>query len=71
MSLQGLLRVKACYGAADVALFAAEKLLELGGRVLTLSDSTGFIYDEQGLNLDKMVFVKELKNIRRGRSAEY
>jgi glutamate dehydrogenase (NADP+) len=58
-------------GSGDVALSAAEKVLELGGRVLTLSDSTGFIYDEQGLNLDKMAFVKELKNIRRGRLAEY
>jgi len=58
-------------GAGNVALFAAEKVLELGGRVLTLSDSTGIIYDEQGLDPDKLAFVKDLKNVRRGRLAEY
>ncbi len=58
-------------GAGKVALFAAEKVLELGGRVLTLSDSTGIIYDEQGLDPDKLAFVKDLKNVRRGRLAEY
>lgn len=58
-------------GAGNVALFAAEKVLELGGRVLTLSDSTGIIYDEQGLDPDKLGFVKDLKNVRRGRLAEY
>ena len=58
-------------GAGNVALFAAEKVLELGGRVLTLSDSTGIIYDEQGLDSDKLAFVKDLKNVRRGRLAEY
>jgi glutamate dehydrogenase (NADP+) len=58
-------------GAGDVALFAAEKILELGGRVVSLSDSTGLIYDEQGLDSDKLAFIKELKNVRRGRLAEY
>ena len=58
-------------GAGNVALFAAEKVLELGGRVLTLSDSTGIIYDEQGLDPDKLAFVKDLKNVHRGRLAEY
>jgi glutamate dehydrogenase (NADP+) len=58
-------------GAGNVALFTAEKVLELGGRVLTLSDSTGIIYDEQGLDPRKLAFVKDLKNVRRGRLAEY
>lgn len=58
-------------GAGSVALAAADKILELGGRVLTLSDSTGVIYDEQGLDQEKLAFVKDLKNIRRGRLAEY
>ncbi|MDO9041861.1 MAG: NADP-specific glutamate dehydrogenase [Desulfocapsaceae bacterium] len=58
-------------GAGNVALFAAEKALELGGRILTLSDSTGVIYDEQGLDLEKLAFVKDLKNVRRGRLTEY
>ena len=58
-------------GAGNVALFAAEKAMELGGRVLTLSDSTGVIYDEQGLDPSKLAFVKELKNVRRGRLVEY
>ena len=48
-----------------------EKIIELGGRVVTLSDSSGYIYDEQGIDLEKLVFVKELKNIRRGRISEY
>jgi len=58
-------------GAGKVALFAAEKVLEFGGRVLTLSDSTGVIYDEQGIDSDKLAFVKDLKNVRRGRLTEY
>ena len=58
-------------GAGNVALFAAEKVTELGGRVLTLSDSTGAIYDEKGIDPDKLAFVKDLKNIRRGRLTEY
>ncbi|MBU0663556.1 MAG: NADP-specific glutamate dehydrogenase [Proteobacteria bacterium] len=58
-------------GAGDVALFTAEKVLALGGRVVTLSDSTGLIYDEQGLDSEKLAFVKELKNVRRGRLKEY
>ena len=57
-------------GAGDVALAAADKVVELGGRVMTLSDSTGVIYDEQGLDWVKIAFIKELKNIRRGRLAE-
>ena len=58
-------------GSGNVAQFTAEKILELGGKVLTLSDSTGYIFDEQGIDREKLAFVKSLKNIRRGRIKEY
>ncbi len=58
-------------GSGNVAQFATEKVLELGGKVLTLSDSSGFIVDEDGIDRDKLDFVKELKNVRRGRISEY
>lgn len=58
-------------GSGNVAQFTAEKLIELGGKVVTLSDSSGYIYDEEGIDKDKLEFVKRLKNIRRGRIKEY
>lgn len=58
-------------GAGNVAVYAAEKVLELGGKVITLSDSGGFIHDPDGLDLDKLKYVKELKFQRRGRISEY
>jgi glutamate dehydrogenase (NADP+) len=58
-------------GSGNVAQFAAEKVLELGGKVLTFSDSSGFIVDEEGITREKLEFVMELKNIRRGRIKEY
>jgi glutamate dehydrogenase (NADP+) len=58
-------------GAGNVAQYAAEKALELGARVVTLSDSDGFIHDEEGLDREKLDFVMELKNVRRGRIHEY
>jgi glutamate dehydrogenase (NADP+) len=58
-------------GAGNVAQHAAEKILELGGRVVTLSDSSGYIFDEQGIDREKLAFVKHLKNILRGRIREY
>ncbi|MCB2182270.1 MAG: NADP-specific glutamate dehydrogenase [Desulfobulbaceae bacterium] len=58
-------------GAGNVAQFTAEKVIELGGKVLTLSDSSGYVLDEQGIDKDKLDFVKKLKNIRRGRISEY
>jgi glutamate dehydrogenase (NADP+) len=58
-------------GAGNVAQFTVEKLIELGGKVLTLSDSSGYIYDEEGIDQGKLEFVKRLKNIRRGRIREY
>jgi len=58
-------------GSGSVAQHTAEKLLELGARVVTLSDSSGYIYDAGGIDRDKLAYVKHLKNIRRGRIKEY
>lgn len=58
-------------GAGKVALATAEKLIELGAKVLTLSDSSGYIFDEAGIDGEKLAYVKELKNLRRGRLSEY
>ena len=58
-------------GSGNVAQFAAEKLLDLGAVPITLSDSSGFILDEDGIDRDKLAFVSELKNVRRGRIHEY
>ncbi len=58
-------------GSGNVAQFATEKILELGGRVVTLSDSSGYIYDGEGIDKEKLEFVKQLKNFKRGRINEY
>ena len=58
-------------GSGNVAQYTVEKILDLGGKVVTLSDSTGFIYDEKGIDQEKLAYVMELKNIRRGRISEY
>ncbi|TDJ45235.1 MAG: NADP-specific glutamate dehydrogenase [Gammaproteobacteria bacterium] len=58
-------------GSGNVAQYAADKLIELGAKPVTLSDSSGFIYDPDGIDGEKLAYVKELKNIRRGRIAEY
>jgi glutamate dehydrogenase (NADP+) len=58
-------------GSGNVAQFAVEKTLELGGKVVTLSDSSGYVFDEEGIDRDKLEYVKQLKNIRRGRIHEY
>lgn len=58
-------------GSGNVAQYTVEKIIELGGNVVTLSDSSGFIYDEEGIDAGKLDFVKRLKNIRRGRIQEY
>ena len=58
-------------GSGNVAQFTTEKILELGGKVVTLSDSSGFIYDPEGIDADKLAFVMDLKNVRRGRIKEY
>ncbi|MBW2614629.1 MAG: NADP-specific glutamate dehydrogenase [Deltaproteobacteria bacterium] len=58
-------------GSGNVAQYTVEKLIELGGKVVTLSDSSGYIYDEEGIDKDKLAFVMRLKNIKRGRIVEY
>jgi glutamate dehydrogenase (NADP+) len=58
-------------GSGNVAQYATEKILDLGGKPVTLSDSGGYIYDEAGIDRDKLAFVLELKNLRRGRISEY
>jgi glutamate dehydrogenase (NADP+) len=58
-------------GSGNVAQYTAEKLLHLGARAVTMSDSTGYIYDEKGIDADKLVYIKYLKNLKRGRIREY
>jgi glutamate dehydrogenase (NADP+) len=58
-------------GSGNVATHAAEKITQLGGKVLTLSDSGGYIHDPDGIDQDKIEFVKNLKNVKRGRIEEY
>ncbi|NJN50058.1 MAG: NADP-specific glutamate dehydrogenase [Polaribacter sp.] len=58
-------------GSGNVAQYAAEKSIELGAKVLTLSDSGGYILDEEGINTEKLQFVMDLKNNKRGRISEY
>lgn len=58
-------------GSGNVAQYTVEKLIELGGKVVTLSDSNGYIYDEEGITAEKLAFVMDLKNVRRGRIKEY
>lgn len=58
-------------GSGNVATHAAEKILQLGGKVLTLSDSGGFIHDPDGIDQEKIDWVKHLKTVRRGRISEY
>ncbi len=58
-------------GSGNVAQHVAEKIIDLGGKVMTLSDSSGYIYDPEGIDKDKLLFVKRLKNIKRGRIGEY
>jgi glutamate dehydrogenase (NADP+) len=58
-------------GSGNVSQYTAEKIIELGGKVVTLSDSSGYIYDEKGIDSGKLDFVKRLKNINRARIYEY
>jgi len=58
-------------GSGNVAQFAIEKIIDFGGKAVTASDSNGFIYDEAGIDRDKLEFLKDLKNNRRGRIKEY
>ena len=58
-------------GSGNVAQYTAEKLIDLGARPVTLSDSDGFIHDPAGIDHEKLEWVKELKNVRRGRIRAY
>ena len=58
-------------GSGNVAQYAAEKALSLGARILTLSDSAGYIYDAEGIDEEKLAYIMELKNVKRGRIKEY
>jgi glutamate dehydrogenase (NADP+) len=58
-------------GAGNVAQYTVEKINQLGGKAVTLSDSNGYIYDPEGIDADKLAYVMDLKNIRRGRIKEY
>lgn len=58
-------------GSGNVAQYTVEKLIALGAKPVTLSDSTGYIYDEAGITREKLAFIMDLKNVRRGRVAEY
>ena len=58
-------------GSGNVSQFTIEKLIELGAKVVTVSDSSGFIYDEEGIDTEKLEYIMMLKNVKRGRIAEY
>lgn len=58
-------------GSGNVATYAAEKINQLGGTVVTLSDSSGYVYDPAGINAEKLAYIGELKNVRRGRISEF
>ena len=68
-SLKG--KVVTISGSGNVAQYATEKVNDLGGKVVTLSDSAGFIYDPNGINAEKLAYIMELKNVKRGRIKEY
>lgn len=58
-------------GSGNVAQYTVEKIIELGGKVVTLSDSAGSIYDKNGIDTEKLQYVMDLKNVKRGRIKEY
>jgi len=58
-------------GSGNVAQYTVEKIIDMGGKVITMSDSSGYIYDEEGIDRDKLAFIMHLKNVRRGRIREY
>ena len=64
-------KVAVISGSGNVATHAAEKVTMLGGKVVTLSDSAGFIHDPDGITQEKIDWIKQLKNVRRGRISEY
>jgi len=58
-------------GSGNVAQYTVEKLQQLGAKVVTMSDSSGYVHDEEGIDAEKLAFVMDLKNVRRGRIKEY
>lgn len=58
-------------GSGNVAQYAAEKCIQLGAKVVTMSDSSGYIYDKDGIDAKKLAFIMDLKNVKRGRISEY
>jgi len=64
-------KIVAVSGSGNVAQYACEKATQLGAKVVTLSDSSGYIYDADGINAEKLAFVMEIKNVKRGRIEEY
>lgn len=64
-------KVVAISGSGNVAQYATEKVTQLGGKVVTLSDSSGYIYDPKGIDKEKLAYVMHLKNVKRGRIKEY
>ena len=58
-------------GSGNVAQFTTEKIIELGGKVVTMSDSSGYVFDEEGIDSERLAYIMDLKNIRRGRISEY
>jgi glutamate dehydrogenase (NADP+) len=67
------LKDKTCLvsGSGNVAQYTVQKLLDLGAKPVTISDSNGFVYDEAGIDREKLAFIMQLKNVRRGRIKEY
>ena len=68
-SLHG--KVCSVSGSGNVALYTVEKATELGAKVVTLSDSSGYIYDKNGIDAEKLAYIKDLKEVHRGRINEY
>jgi len=64
-------QVVAISGSGNVSTYTAEKVIELGGKVITLSDSNGYIYEPEGITTEKLAYIFELKNVYRGRLKEY
>lgn len=64
-------QVVAISGTGNVATYTAQKVIELGGKVVTMSDSNGYIYDPEGIDAQKLAYIFELKNVYRGRIKEY
>jgi glutamate dehydrogenase (NADP+) len=64
-------KVAAVSGSGNVAIYCVEKATQLGAKIVTMSDSSGFIHDPDGIDEEKLAFIKELKEVRRGRISEY